>query len=191
MYQTLLFPILLALFTVGVQLNAKDDVSASSQIITPIKFRGKEYFHRWSQGGQYEFTPVGQEDLNAWTDMLTVWVYPKVTDGDGLALQANRVLTSYQNAKGKVVRTASVPRTPETPAEHFIAVMLGNPQFLEFAAARFLLVESKGIGVIYSYRSYGNQAAQELGPWVVQNGPIIEKLLMELKPAETISSLGK
>ena len=26
-------------------------------------FREADYFHRWSQGNQHEFTPEGQEDL--------------------------------------------------------------------------------------------------------------------------------
>jgi hypothetical protein len=44
-------------------------------------------------------------------------------------------------------------------------------------------VDGKGTGVIYSRRSYGPQAAQELGPWVAQNGAVIEKLMMALEPS--------
>src|SRR5262249_10178185 len=105
-----------------------------------VTFRGLEYTLRWSEGTQYEFTPAGQEDLNAWTEMLTLNLYPKATTGEGLAGVANSVLGNYQGANGKIVRTNSVPATPQTPAEHFIAAVLPNQKFLEFAAVRFVLI---------------------------------------------------
>jgi len=35
-------------------------------------FEHVDYFHRWSSATQHEFTPAEQEDLEHWTDMVTV-----------------------------------------------------------------------------------------------------------------------
>ncbi len=164
-----------------------DQRTAASKPIT-LAFGGTDYFLRWSHAGQFEFTPAGQEDLNSWNEMVTVWLYPNITDGDGLASQANSVLSNYKNSKGKILRTNSVPRTAERPAEYFVAAMLGGAnggaQFLEFAAARFILVNGKGVGIIYSRRAYGEQSPQELGGWVVKHGAIVEKAAMDFDVAK-------
>lgn len=62
-------------------------------------FMGVGYFHRWSKDEQHEFTPQKQEDLNKWTDMITVNGYPNVADGEGLAATANAVLENYKMPK--------------------------------------------------------------------------------------------
>jgi hypothetical protein len=54
-----------------------------------VTFRGVEYTLRLSQGTQHEFTPAGQEDLDSWTDMLTLNLYPEATTGEVLAGVAN------------------------------------------------------------------------------------------------------
>ena len=47
-----------------------------------FSFKNIEYFHRWSHNTQHEFTPNKQEDLKAWTDMVTINIYPDAKDGD-------------------------------------------------------------------------------------------------------------
>lgn len=143
-----------------------------------VTFRGAEYTLRWNEGRQYEFTPAGQEDLEAWTDMLTLNLYPKATTGEDLATVANGVLGRYQGINGKVVRTNSVPATPKTPAEHFIAAVLPSPKFLEFAAARFVLIGKDAGSVVYSHRVYGSAAGQPMSAWMGSHGPDVEKSLM-------------
>ena len=51
---------------------------------------GVGYFHRWSQNDQHEFTPTGQDDLDKWSDMITINVYPTAHDGDALAVKGQR-----------------------------------------------------------------------------------------------------
>lgn len=152
-------------------------------------FNSVEYFSRWSQGGQYEFTPRGQEDLERWTDMVTINRYPEVKDGDALAARANAVLENYAKHRAKVMRTASVPRTTEKPAEHFIAVVFGRPDFIEAAFARFQLVDGAGFSVVYSRREYGEKVGDRMSSWLDANGPAIEKELMKRDgiPAEVLS----
>jgi hypothetical protein len=144
-----------------------------------ITFNDTEYIHRWSQNGQHEFTPAGQEDLFKWTDMLTINVYQDVVDAEGLALVANKVLQRYKDHGGTVLRTDSVPRTGEKPAEHLIVVVLGQPAFLEAVQARFKLVGKKGIAIIYCHRVYGRRVGPEMSEWLKSNGPRMETAVMQ------------
>jgi hypothetical protein len=145
-------------------------------------FRTADYFHRWSQGTQDEFTPAGQEDLDKWSDMITVNAYPDVDDGDSLAEAANKVLENYKSHQARVVKTDSVPRTADRPAEHLIAVVFDRNEFVEVAFARFKLVEGKGYSFVYSHRIYGAKAREPMSAWLGDNGEEVEKAWMEWKP---------
>ena len=173
---------------------AAPSVSAEAAAVAPLTFNGTTFHHRWSQGGQHEFTPAGQEDLAAWTEMVTIWLYPTVTDGEGLAAQANAVLGAYEGSGGQILSTNSLPRTPAKEAEHFIAALLtGRPDGVpvaEFAAARLLLVDGRGVAVVYSRRAYGDDAVQRLGPWISASGARAEATVMAFDPAPAVSSLS-
>jgi hypothetical protein len=147
-----------------------------------FQFSNVGYFHRWSQNDQHEFTPEKQEDLNKWADMMTVNGYPDTDDGDSLAEKANAVLENYKNHQARVLKTSSVPRTADHPAEHLIAVVFTRPDFIEVAFARFKLVEGKGFSFVYSHRIYGKAIGDEMSAWLSANGPEMEKALMEWKP---------
>ncbi|HWM25702.1 MAG TPA: hypothetical protein VNP98_12840 [Chthoniobacterales bacterium] len=152
-------------------------------------FRDVEYFHRWSQNDQHEFTPEKQEDLEKWSDMITVNGYPNVNDGEGLAAMANAVLENYKSHQARVLKTTSVPRTPDRPAEHLIAVVFGRPNFIEVAFARFKLMDGKGCSFVYSHRIYGEKIGDEVSAWLSANGPEIEKALMEWKSMPSAISI--
>src|SRR5262249_27632752 len=111
----------------------------------------------------------GQGSLEKWTDMITITVYPSAHDGDGLAVKANAVLENYKSHGGRVLRTDSVPRTPDRPAEHFVAVVFGRPNFLEAAFARFKLVDGVGCSIVYSHRIYGEKVGDEMSKWLNDN----------------------
>lgn len=168
---------------------AKKETDTTSKLT--LNFNQAEYVHRWSQNDQHEFTPAGQEDLAKWTDMVTINFYPQVTDGESLALVANQVLENYKSQKGIVLRTDSVPRTREKPAEHLIAVVFGRPAFLEAVQARFKLVNGKGVSIVYSHRIYGKAAGPEMSTWLKANGPSIEKVLMAWEFPASLGSLQK
>lgn len=154
-------------------------------------FRGVGYFHRWSQKEQHEFTPEKQEDLKKWSDMMTVNGYPDVDNGDSLAKRANAVLENYKKHQAKVLKTSSVPRTADRPAEHFIAVVFGRPDFIEVAFARFKLVEQKGFSFVYSHRIYGEKIGDEMSAWLRANGEAVEKALMEWSSYPSPESLSE
>ena len=99
--------------------------------LAAFSLAGIQYFHRFTKDNQHEYTPAGQEDLNAWTDMVTVNIYPKAQSGEALADVANAVLENYKTHQASVIRTTSVPRFRNNPAEHLIVVMFGRPEFLE------------------------------------------------------------
>ena len=153
-----------------------------------LDFHGTTYVHRWSRDGQNEFTPDGERDLTRWRDMVTVNVHDNVADGDRLAELANRVLANYQN-NGKVLRTDSKPRTPQRPAEHLVVAVLGRPAFLEAAFARFLLVDGKGLVVVYSHRIYSEAAGPAMSEWLQANGPTMETALMSWSGLPSIAAL--
>jgi hypothetical protein len=138
-----------------------------------------KYFHRFTKDDQHEYTPAGQEDLNAWTDMVTIHYYRKAKDGETLAATANAVLENYKASKGLIVKTDSVPKTKDKPAEHLVVVIFGQPEFLEVAFARFRMHDGVGTAVIYSHRIYGKKTGDEMSAWLEKNGPDIEKTLMK------------
>ena len=146
-----------------------------------FQFRQVNYFERWSKNEQREFTPEKQEDLDRWTDMMTLNGYPDVHDGEGLATTANAVLENYKNHQGKVLKTDSVPRTPDRPAEHLIVVRFDRPGFVEVAFARFKLVAKKGRSFVYSHRFYGEKVGEQMSSWMAANRADVQEALMEWK----------
>ena len=145
-------------------------------------FQRVDYFHRWSGGTQHEFTPANQEDLEHWTEMVTINDYPGVDDGTKMAETANAVLGNYKRAQGKVLKTDSVPASGDKPAEHFIAVGFTRPGFAEAAFAHFKLVDGKGHSFVYSHRFYGDEAADQMSSWLKENGDKTEKDLLDWSP---------
>jgi hypothetical protein len=151
--------------------------AAQSAAAAGLSFDGVAFMHRWSKGGQHEFTPKGEEDLTKWRTMVTINVHDSARTGEQLATVANRVLGNYQQA-GKVIRTDSTPRTNTSEAEHFAVALLPDPGFLEAAFARFLVHDGRGVVVVYSKRFYGDGASHEMGAWLQNNGSEVERALM-------------
>ena len=171
--------IFVALAVAGSALQAKENDGADPPSKRAFVFGEVGYFHRWSQNDQHEFTPATQDDLKRWSDMITVNGYPDVADGERLAATANAVLENYKNHQAKVLKTRSVPRTAEQPAEHLIAVMFTRPDFIEVAFARFKLLDGKGCSLVYSHRIYGEDIGDEMNAWLRAHGQAVETTLME------------
>jgi hypothetical protein len=167
---------LLSLWTVALLLTAPT-ATAQPSPAPSLVFDGVTYVHRWAQDGQHEFTPAAQTDLRTWTDMVTVTVHDEIADGEQLATAANGVLSSYQSA-GRLLHTASRPRTATAPAEHFVAAVLGDPAYLEASFARLLLVGGRGVVVVYSHRVYGEAAGPPMSAWLGEHGQEMEQTLM-------------
>src|SRR3990172_1596302 len=96
-----------------------------------------------------------------------------------LVATANAVLENYKANRAKVVKTDSVPKTRDKPAEHLIVVIFGRPEFLEVVFARFRMHDGVGTAVIYSHRVYGNKVGNEMSAWLEKNGPDTEKNLLK------------
>ena len=123
-YQILLF--LLVAFSVhefGVAIYPQDLDKKEKDAV--FSFADVKYFYRFTQDDQHEYTPAGQEDLKVWKDMVTIHYYRKAKDGETLAATANTVLENYKAAKGLIVKTDSVPKTKDKPAEHLVVVIFG------------------------------------------------------------------
>ena len=162
-----------------ITVHAEESRAADPQSRRAFVFRDVDYFHRWSKNDQHEFTPEKQEDLNKWSDMITINMYPDVGDGERLAATANAVLENYKSHQAKVLKTRSVPRTADCPAEHLIAVVFARPSFIEVAFARLKLVDGNGCSIVYSHRIYGEQIGDQMSARLSANGQEIEKTLME------------
>jgi hypothetical protein len=155
-----------------------------------VTLRGVDYLHRWSAVAQHEFTPADQADLQRWRDMVTVNVHRSVADGDQLAELANGVLGNYQR-HGRILRTASLPRTAQRPAEHFIAAALSAPGVVEAAFARCVLADGVGYAIVASHRAHGEQAGAELAAWLRAQGTAHEQALMGLQRWPTAVELAR
>ena len=183
-------PILL--FNVAIALLVVDRTGAAEPSARPaFSFRGVEYFHRWSQNEQHEFTPEKQEDLKKWSDMITLNAYPDVRDGDALAAKANAVLENYKSHKAMVLKTNSVPRTADREAEHLIAVVFGRPDFIEVAFARVKMIDGTGCSIVYSHRLYGAKIGDQMSAWLKSNGAAVEKALMEWSSMPSPVAFGR
>lgn len=154
-------------------------IGAEDRSAPAFSFEDVKYFHRWSGENQHEFTPAKQEDLDHWTDMITINGYPGVDDAEKMADAANAVLGNYRSHQGKVLKTSSVPATDEKPAEHFIAVLFSRPDFSEAAFARFKLVDGEGHSFVYSHRFYGKKAVDEMAEWLKTSGEKTENALLD------------
>ncbi len=172
-----------------IPLDAEETHAAATTAKPAFVLAGVGYLHRWSMNDQHEFTPEGQEDLEKWSDMITINVYPNAHDGDALAAKANAVLENYKNHKGMVLRTNSIPRTPDRPAEHLIAVVFGRPNFIEVAFARFKLLDGVGCSIVYSHRIYGEKIGDQMSAWLDHNGPKTERMLMDWNDMPSPASL--
>jgi hypothetical protein len=155
-----------------------------------LSFRGTDFVHRWSKDNQNEFTPRDDSDLAKWRDMITVNLHESVANGDQLAEVANRILSNYQR-RGKILRTDSKARTADRPAEHLIVAALGDPNFLEAAFARCVLVNDVGFVTVYSHRVYGQAAGPAMSEWLKTNGVPVEKALMEWDKLPSAASLKR
>lgn len=158
--------------------GAAPESRPGGEVVPKFRFADVDYFHRWSKEDQHEFTPREQKDLKQWGDMVTVNHYRQVTSAEGLASSANAVLETYKNNRAMVLKTDSVARTAQKPAEHLIVVLFPRPDLIEAVFARFKLTNGVGTAVIYSHRKYGAKVGDEMSAWLKANGPALEKKLM-------------
>lgn len=153
-------------------------LAAAAELPKALSFSGTDYFHRWTNKTQHEFTPAKQEDLSKWTDMVTINQYPQIKDGEGLAGAANSILGAYQTNRAMIVKTNSVPRTKDAEAEHMVVALFPQPKFIEAVFTRIKMTDGIGTSIVYSHREYGEKIGPQMSAWLQKNGPTIEKDLM-------------
>jgi hypothetical protein len=67
--------------------------------------------------------------------------------------------------------------------------VFGRPNFIEAAFSRFKLVDGIGCSIVYSHRIYGEKVGDEMSKWLNDNGPKIEKMLMDWNNSPSPASL--
>jgi hypothetical protein len=60
---------------------------------------------------------------------------------------------------------------------------------MEAAFARVMLVERRGVVVVYSHRAYGKDPAAVIGPWLQSKGQSVEDALMSWKGLPTLAAI--
>jgi hypothetical protein len=110
--------------------------------------------------------------------MVTVVLHRGIQDEESLAGLANGILERYKSARGMILGTQSKPRTPQAPAEHFMAAVFPEPTRIEVAFARVLLADGIACVLVYSHREYGEKIGDRVSAWLKANGPRVEQQLM-------------
>lgn len=175
--------ILAAAILVGASqpLLARTPVSAGSagqdSPVLTLAFNGAQYAHRWSKGTQHEFTPIGQEDLSKWQDMITLVPREDAHDTATLAALAEALLAQYKGA-GEIIKTSSTPPAQDKPAEYLPVALLPGKGFFETVFVRFVLIDGTGLMALYAHRNYDASAANDFGVWIKANGASVEQALM-------------
>lgn len=160
-------------------LPATGTAPVASPAPAAVTFEGvKYYYRRDNTDGQREFTPQGEEDVDLWSNMLSITRRPEVTDGESLAAFANSLLENYKQYGAMILDTDSRPRTDEKEAEHLIAAVWGRKTFLEAVFIRLLMHNGVGYIVIYSHREHGERVGDRVSPWLEANGPVMSKAIM-------------
>src|ERR1700681_4352556 len=143
--------LLIFVATASQPVRGEEPPVVSAKASPAFAFQGIDYFPRWSEKDQHEFTPAKQEDLEKWSDMITINTYNDAHDGERLASMANAVLENYKSHGATIAKTNSIPRTDAKPAEHLIVAVFSQPHFVEAAFARFRLAEGLGYSCVYSH----------------------------------------
>ncbi len=155
---------------------------------TALNFAGTPYLHRWSKGGQHEYTPLPQSDLDQWRDMVSIQVHDTLTTPDQLAILANTALTAYQKA-GLILRTHSLRASPGHPAEHMIVAVLSQQGVRQIVYARFRLTPEAGEVIVYSHRVFGMQPDPAATAWLEANDQAVERAMMAWSDLPAVPAL--
>lgn len=157
-------------------------LSWAASVTKEFTFAGSDYFHRWSQEDQHEFTPQGQEDLAKWQDMVTLHRYEAARNAEQMAAVANAVLDNYQQRGAIILKVDASPARGSQPAVYFIAAVFPQPSFIEAVFTRLKLENGTGTGVIYSHRLYGKATGDSMSAWLKVNATARENDLMDWQP---------
>ena len=178
------------LFALAGPACAADDAKPAAKPAMTLSLGGTTYLHRWSKNGQHEFTPTRDPDLQKWRDMVTVNVHEAATTPEKVAEIANKMLSSYQ-ANGKVLKTASRPRTVDRQAEHLVIAVFPGSNYLEAAFARVMFIDGAGIIAVYSHREYGYPAGPLMTKWLESAGADAELAVMNWTAIPKAAALKK
>jgi hypothetical protein len=162
-------------------LNAKASAPVSDNGNVVI-FSGTKYFLRSTKDGQYVLTPGGQEDLQRWTDMITLSYYPEITEGKSLAAKAIDWWDHCRSTRIHILEINFVPRIDQMPARdnaiYTTFTLLAKPynDYDEFAYTALRIVEGIGATSTYSHREYRTDlvSSERDFTWARKNKPVGE-----------------
>ena len=147
-----------------------------------VIFSGTKYFLRTAKDGQYVFTPNGQEDLQRWTDMISLSYYPEIKEGNSLAAKAIDWWKHCRSTRAHILQMNFVPRIDQMPARdnafYTTFTLLEKPynDYDEFAYTALRIVGGIGATSTYSHREYrtGMISPERNFTWARKNDPVGE-----------------
>lgn len=157
------------------QLQAKGAATAqTTQAQLTLEFDGKRYLHRYSKNGQHEFTPVGQEDLQRWQEMITLLPNPDIR-GERTHQWAEAMAAGYKE-RGLLIHADQPPG-----GEYRMLGVLSAPGLVEVNFVRVMPQEEGALAFLVQRRFYGDDIPQ-MADWVKDNTPRISELLVSWQP---------
>ena len=147
-----------------------------------VVYLGTKYFLRSTKDGQYVFTPDGQEDLQRWTDMITLSYFPQITEGKSLAAKALEWWSHCRSMRARILDINYVPRidlmATRDNALYITLTLLAKPDndYDEFAFTALRIVEGVGAASTYAHREYrtGLVSPEKDFAWAQKNRPVDE-----------------
>lgn len=134
----------------------------------PSKVRIGEtvYEHRWSDGDFHEFTPTGQDDLDRYSEMITLPPSPAGRTAADLERYTDEKATTTRTRGGEVLSQRCEPATPTHVPDCTLLVVYAKPDHVELAVSKHMAAAGTIVPVLFAHREYGEGAGQRAQAWM-------------------------
>lgn len=132
---------------------------------------GTVYHLRWTgDGGLAEYTPDGQEDLERYSDMISLAPTPAELRPDDMAAYARAMADQVRAGDGDLLSQDCVPDAADHVAECTMFVAYAQPAYTEFAFTRLVAVGADNVAcLVLSHREYGATSRAQAQAWLASD----------------------
>eukprot|EP00112_Aurelia_sp_Birch-Aquarium-sp1_P006245 Seg16925.1 transcript_id=Seg16925.1/GoldUCD/mRNA.D3Y31 product="putative K" protein_id=Seg16925.1/GoldUCD/D3Y31 len=124
-----------------------------------VILNGTKYFHRYSKGMLNEFTPKGQENLNTWNDMITIFRVDAANNEDKLKELVAGLKETLKKDGGVMFFERTIEKKGDTPTTYLYGMMIRKEMHLELVSAKATLHDGVSHILMMSHREYGKPNA--------------------------------
>lgn len=151
--------------TIAFALLALACASAAAQPAI-LQIGGTPYHHRYSEGALHEYTPAGQDDLDRYSDLVTLLPSPEGMTSTDLERFTAGMVDVHRSRGGDVLSRACEAAAATHAAQCTVMVMFVHSTYVEAAVARHMAMRD-GIGAVsFSHREYGPDARRRVVAWI-------------------------